>query len=583
MLKSVRFIKMVKKKRKTPKQRKHRQLQTPLQSESSIILPRTKLILPMSPFDQRMATDPYARMLPSSHPQFEQISASIARLAEMDIEFQTEFKAVMRRLPVWGAARSQSGSGFLMATTLRSFFIEYFHRIMSCGPDSMPTSFNVMESFFSYNEEYLVYDLREEKEHLLLGDDYFEWYSLEAFPKEPRLVMDVMDEGVIYSYDMVGDSGGYRIKSPTSELVLAGISLIRHSNELSCLLVAGENPAYPSDREIQSVEGTFSSLPGRETLAPDPVFTTQSRYLDRYPEFARVHLLTRFDLRANTYNVRYINLDLGKGYQVLTDDESIFEFLPPDERESRLKACSAELGRYDTLYSALASLIYLPIAFVDEYKHRNEVSFKTEFYANRKKKSGRQAIQELHESVYAFERTITCLATRLRSPHTMKEIIPPSLSVERNGYWRPLPPGEVGEDKDGNKIVGRTWVSRHDSWAAHNPSSYLLTRAEIKAKGADPGIVYIVRSSSHAEDLYKVGFTRRTVEDRVSDLSNTSAPLDFGILAKWDVGNCRTIEQEVHRRLDSYRINPKREFFHCSLAMITSTIEQVIADIEPAT
>ena len=87
----------------------------------------------------------------------------------------------------------------------------------------------------------------------------------------------------------------------------------------------------------------------------------------------------------------------------------------------------------------------------------------------------------------------------------------------------------------------------------------------------------VQRSPAHEVNVYKIGLTRRSVQKRAAELSaSTSVPLPFGILAKWDVGDCARIEEEVHRRLAAYRINPRREFFRADLSVICETIEAVV-------
>jgi hypothetical protein len=397
-----------------------------------------------------------------------------------------------------------------------------------------------------------------------------------------------MEDGVIYSYDMANDPEGYLLRTPTSTLVIAGLSLVRHSTELSCLLIAGENPPNPSDKVIEAIAPDRTpeseTTPGRESIEPDRELTVKSRYLDRFPSYGRLLMLTRFDLSSSRHDVRYVNVDLGRSYRVLTDDSAVLDDLPSDSVESYKQSVLQELGRYEQLFSALASLIYLPILFVDRREQTNDSVFKTEFHTLQDEQSAKEVIKEFSQPVYSLERTIKCLRTRTYPSLPAKTITPPELSFERDGYWRPLAPGEVGRDKKNNPIAGRTWVSRLDSWSAQPPSTFLLAeRRSALPDGDDPGVVYIVRSPSHEPEIYKVGLTRRTVESRAAELSGTSAPLPFGILGQWAVGSCKAVEQEVHKRLDAYRVNPNREFFHCELALIVGAVEAVIQDLEAQT
>jgi hypothetical protein len=155
------------------------------------------------------------------------------------------------------------------------------------------------------------------------------------------------------------------------------------------------------------------------------------------------------------------------------------------------------------------------------------------------------------------------------------------MEFSSEGYWRHLVPGQIGEDVDGNPIIGRTWVRRLESWSARNPESFLLQRSTTVPIGPDPGRIYVIRSPAHDIDVYKVGFTRRTVDERARELGTaTGVPLPFAVLASWDVANCAGTEGEVHRRLESRRVSSRREFFHATLPEIVATIEGVIAEAQ---
>ena len=90
--------------------------------------------------------------------------------------------------------------------------------------------------------------------------------------------------------------------------------------------------------------------------------------------------------------------------------------------------------------------------------------------------------------------------------------------------------------------------------------------------------IYVMRSPSHAADIYKIGFTTRDVPARADELTrSTSAPLPFGVLASWPVENAQLTEQLVHERLAAYRLSPRREFFRLPLSDIVRSIEAVLS------
>jgi hypothetical protein len=455
--------------------------------------------------------------------------------------------------------------------------LEYFDRYFKHGPNFFPSSFNVLESFMSFDREWWFFDLRNEIEHLLCINDYFRWYEKDEIPKGPRILEEVMAEGTVYSYDMVSDDSSLRISGETQQ-VFAGAAFVRHGYELSCLLLAGENPPHMSEEEIsEMLRGGIVSR--KKELAPDPSFTTKDRYLDAYPGFAKVIVLTRLDLRVGKHDVRF---DYGPGFTVFTDDFSVLgDFCPPEVE--RLRQVLVEgLLRYDELFSALSSMIYLPAFFAAFPQDIQELTVSTELHATRDDdKRVRETFAELGAAQCPTHRVIRCFPVTFDlDDRVPKKIDPPPLEFKSDGYWKPIGPQEIGEGKNGEQIFGRTWVSRHESWSAQSPKSFMLQRTISNPEGPEPGIVYVQRSPALEYNLYKVGLTKRTAEIRASELSSaTGVPLPFGVLASWPIGDCARVEREVHERLAAYRINPRREFFRAELSLIIRTVETAIKDL----
>ena len=393
-----------------------------------------------------------------------------------------------------------------------------------------------------------------------------------------------MNEGVIYSFDLAGDTGEYAISTGGSNLAIAGVSLIRHDNELSVILLAGENPPNPPDSEIHTERDSkdYRPFPGHEGISPDPSLSIQSRYLDGMTGFSKILVLTRFDLETKKRDVRYINLDVGASYLVLTDDKELFEGVFGEIKNDAFDKSLLGLKRYSQLFSALTSLIYLPVMFFAEHYRVIESKFLTQLYLNKRRKTCKNAISEFKEESDLFHRIIKCLSS-LTTENLVQEdrrvIDPPPFSFESTGFWKPLQSNAIGTDKNGNLVVGKTWVKRVDSYSASSPDSFIIQNLRQAPIGDDPGVVYIIRSTAHGSDIFKVGLTRHSASHRAHELStSTSVPLPFHVLASWEVGNCGSVEKEVHRRLKQYRINMNREFFGASLSTIVATIEQVTAE-----
>ena len=56
----------------------------------------------------------------------------------------------------------------------------------------------------------------------------------------------------------------------------------------------------------------------------------------------------------------------------------------------------------------------------------------------------------------------------------------------------------------------------------------------------------------------------------------SSSPLPFEILWLWQVDDCHTLEQNVHKALRAYRVRDSREFFHIELRVVIETVERLL-------
>ena len=504
------------------------------------------------------------------------------RMAGGDIAAGIKAKKIAELLPYWYLVRTSGNSGFQMAGALNYYFHEYFTRIVEHGPDSLPTSANIGQDFLTYDTEYFVLDKREEREHLLTSDAYFDWYAKNDTPKKPSILKDITDEGVIYSYEMTLDRATHRLRTDHSEFVVVGISMVRHGDYLSCILVSGENPPNPSDEEIKTtLKEDFNVLPGKEWLRTQERLPISERYLAVLPGFARVNLLARFDLVEKKYESRYLGRDIGHGFLSSTDDARELESIQsewPADVEKYIKHTQVMLDRYGVLFSALTSFIYLPLLFISESVRVSETKFATEMLTRQHDTDIKKAIQLLGDKARRYYCTVKCLQSiaPMSSPNT--EISPPDMEFETAGFWRKLAANEIGTDKDGNPIVGRTWAERRDVWHASKPASFLIQSNEKQIEGPDPGVVYIVSSPASGADVYKVGLTRRTAEQRAKELSSaTGVALPFGVVANWEVGDCAAVEKAVHRDLDWCRLSSRREFFYTKLSTIVEAVQRAIA------
>ncbi len=74
-----------------------------------------------------------------------------------------------------------------------------------------------------------------------------------------------------------------------------------------------------------------------KSVRPDPTLKTGPVMLEQYPELLRVEAMARFDLRHRTIDARYLFLDGGSFFKVITDDDIMYDLSEqkhPDRKQS---------------------------------------------------------------------------------------------------------------------------------------------------------------------------------------------------------------------------------------------------------
>jgi hypothetical protein len=90
------------------------------------------------------------------------------------------------------------------------------------------------------------------------------------------------------------------------------------------------------------------------------------------------------------------------------------------------------------------------------------------------------------------------------------------------------------------------------------------------------GIVYILGNPCMIDPetkkpLYKIGIAHN-LEQRLKELYSTGVPYPFDCAFACEVNEYKTVETELHKLFDDYRINQAREFFSISPVQLKNTI-----------
>lgn len=104
----------------------------------------------------------------------------------------------------------------------------------------------------------------------------------------------------------------------------------------------------------------------------------------------------------------------------------------------------------------------------------------------------------------------------------------------------------------------------------------------ISLQNGKAGYVYIISNlGSFGENIFKIGMTRRLEpQERVNELGSASVPFNFDVHSFIFSDDAVNLETEIHRRLDSQRVNKvnkRKEFFNCSI----DELELLVREIEP--
>ena len=87
--------------------------------------------------------------------------------------------------------------------------------------------------------------------------------------------------------------------------------------------------------------------------------------------------------------------------------------------------------------------------------------------------------------------------------------------------------------------------------------------------------VYIL-SNPTMPGFYKIGYTKNTPDERAKQISNaTGVALPYNVEWAFHCYNGFSLEQEVHHKLEAYRVNNNREFFQISLDEARYTVEEL--------
>lgn len=493
------------------------------------------------------------------------------------------------------AAQKSNGAPFAINEELRHFSAEYSNRAMKYGLRTMPQSFNLIEAFTEYHPAEIAFFLRREVEHSFSLSAFLDYVTAPGIKLEKKLTEEFLDEGVIYNFSNIDAENDIELFIEGGVLFyISGFSLVRHGTEVSLLSVLG----IKADLSVESKRLAEKNMFVSARIAPDKqqIFEdSQSQPSSAVPlvkglAYWKCAAAVRYDLLGNTTQARAFLQDCESAYITITDD--LDGFIGSDGKwlsESAQKTYEnmlPQVQKYASVFDLCSMFLMIGqyFASVEADTHLTEVP--TELKAIASTVKGERLKSRVGKDYWITRRTIREAPPFAALDGKTKKIGAPDFHVETKAFWKKLAPDEVGTDRRGNPISGRTWVTVHESWQ-QMPSPQAMRARQAKAKvyrnSPAAGFIYVLRSANHSVDTYKVGLTQRTVEERAKELSSSTASIDgFGIMRRWETADCIAAEKEIHKRLALHRLNPKREFFSASIEMISAVVDAVVSDIDSA-
>jgi hypothetical protein len=294
----------------------------------------------------------------------------------------------------------------------------------------------------------------------------------------------------------------------------------------------------------------------------------------------KVNIYLRIDLNSKTIDSRYIQKDVGDSFTTLTDDFIMLKSSIEDEAQlgELMKTQVQEIEKYDAIFEVAYQCLHLPEYFDFYDSEIVSEEHPTDLF-NEKLRSTLLKNTINFNSNYFFKTKDVWVLDRDFVPKSgIFKVKHSELKIQKDGYWQKLEPGSAGKDKNGNTIHNRTWIEKTLSWYETTQSQEVEIKIP-KITSVHSGYIYLLRNPSHELDLFKIGLTTKSVEERAKELSGTSSPDKFVIIHRWFVSDCVVAEKIIHQKLDIYRLNARREFFRIDLEKAIAVISPIIKEL----
>lgn len=480
-------------------------------------------------------------------------------------------------------AQRKNGANLPIDIELRYYLEEFNSRAWKYGLRTMPVSFNVMEAFFTYNPQLNSFFLLDEEDFLIDFIDFIDYATSKDCPNKIEESLKLFDEDRIYNFTVTNNPPDidFSLLDNKIKYAIGGVSMIKRGDEVSMILLAGEKN---SDLSLPPLKET-KRIPGKSRLeySPDRV-QEKVRFWDDEGYWKTIILL-RFDVLTMVLDAKFINKDMGNSFSVLTDYIESFlsekgEFLFP-EAENYLNEQKVKIQNYYPLFEIARTCLHL-LSYVEKYTDSLSSEEHITVLGHEPIKPRFFKKDKMVPPKYELRKRDVWNLKRQRDNYSSSIItFNDDFKLETSGYWKSLKPNEIGQNKNGDEIHGKTWVSITKTWhETENKPIKITNNIKTLVNSVNSGFIYIMRNASHEKNIFKVGLTRRDCETRAKELSSaTGVPDKYLIVEEFATADCVLAEKLIHERLDDYRLNNKREFFKANYSFIRATINEIVNEI----
>lgn len=484
-------------------------------------------------------------------------------------------------------AQSLSNCDLITENTLRHFLTEFNTRTWRFGLRSMPIMFNIMEAYFNYRKPEIYFELIEEENYLISFFDFIDFVTSKDFQDNKKLIEENLTCDLIYNFNVGKDLKEIKFKTQSGdEFIVAGISIIRRGGEITVTVITGRKKTDENPIDKNSIR-LITDNPNKTELMTDVKESLKNKeieyeYIDEEKEFIKVIVACRLDLDTMTIDARYVAEETNVMFNLVTDEVDGFlnskgEFLNESLKDTYFKG-KEKIEEFSAIFEVVKLSLYLPYFFnlnedliVEEVL---ETRFKSVYSSplTKRKYSDVFGYKSSAKSLYSLD------SNNIFSPDTIK-LRDDLFKIQSSGYWKKIPLDQIGLDKRGQPIHGKTWVNQNLSWFEAKEEDLIIEKNSDLFTGANSGYIYILRNPAMEKNIFKIGLTRNKVNDRAEQLSKTSVPDKFYKSQEWNVKDCVRAEKEIHSRLNNFRIDPRREFFKIEYDYAIKTIKEVVDQI----